>query len=117
MRSIVNRALVNRTLSFGALAGILLAAGCGSNQGTGLLSLSISADPQIPDEAASGSARLSVALYDLKGRLAAYEYKGTTIGKNQEVSLDFNGSRVVPGVYCISVRYGSRNFYGRLGVR
>ena len=53
MRSIVNRALVNRTLSFGALAGILLAAGCGSNQGTGLLSLSISADPQIPDEAAS----------------------------------------------------------------
>jgi hypothetical protein len=71
----------------------------------------------IPDEAASGSARLSVALYDLKGRLAAYEYKGTTIGKNQEVSLDFNGSRVVPGVYCISVRYGSRNFYGRLGVR
>ena len=47
------RTIVNRKLSFGALAGTLLAAGCGSNQGTGLLYLSISADPQLPDEAAS----------------------------------------------------------------
>ena len=47
------RSLVNRTLFLGILAGILLAAGCGSNLGTGLLYLSISADPQIPDEAAN----------------------------------------------------------------
>jgi endoglucanase len=47
------RAIVNRKLSFGVLAGTLLVAGCRSNQGTGLLYLSISADAQIPDEAAS----------------------------------------------------------------
>ena len=47
------RTLVNRTLPFSVFAIILLAAGCGSNQGTGLLYLSISADPQIPDEATS----------------------------------------------------------------
>ena len=47
------RAIVSKAHTFGIVAGILLAAGCGSNQGTGLLYLSISADPQVPDEAAS----------------------------------------------------------------
>jgi hypothetical protein len=70
----------------------------------------------IPADAVNGENRLSVAVYDLKGRLIAHEFKGTTIGKNQEVNLDFNGSRVVPGVYCIVVKYENRNFYGRLSV-
>ena len=70
----------------------------------------------IPADAVNGENRLSVAVYDLKGRLIVHEYKGMAIGKNQEVNLDFNGSRVVPGVYCIVVKYENRNFYGRLSV-
>ena len=47
------RAVANHIVSLSALAIILLAAGCGSKQETGLLALSLSADPQIPAEAAS----------------------------------------------------------------
>jgi hypothetical protein len=47
------RSIVCRALSASLLAVVLLAAGCGSNQGTGLLVLSISADPTNPPPPAS----------------------------------------------------------------
>ena len=42
-----------RLFSCGVLAAILLVAGCGTDQGTGLLALSISADPTNPPPPAS----------------------------------------------------------------
>jgi hypothetical protein len=70
----------------------------------------------IPAEAASGAAGLSAALYDLKGRLVAHHYKGPATGKSQEIIFDLDGSMVGPGVYCITVHHGNRDFSGRLNV-
>jgi hypothetical protein len=47
------RSVVGRAFSASLLAVVLLAAGCGSNQGTGLLALSLSADPTNPPPPAS----------------------------------------------------------------
>jgi endo-1,4-beta-xylanase len=47
------RSLIGHVFFFGTIAAILLAAGCGTEQGTGLLNLSISADNTVPSEAAS----------------------------------------------------------------
>jgi hypothetical protein len=71
----------------------------------------------IPADAASGAKRLSVAVYDIKGRPVAHEYTGAATGKNQEIVYNFDRSKVSPGVYCITVRYGERIFSGRLNVQ
>ncbi len=47
------RSMTCRLFSTGVLAAILLAAGCGTDQGTGLLALSISPDPTNPPASAS----------------------------------------------------------------
>ena len=70
----------------------------------------------IPADAASGEA-LFIALYNIKGRLVAHEYKGQASDKSQEISFDLDRSRVGSGVYCIALRYGNRDFYGRLNVQ
>jgi hypothetical protein len=71
----------------------------------------------IPAEAVSGTARLSVALYDLKGRLVSHENTRLAIDKSQAINLDLDGSRMGPGIYCITVRCNNRNFYGHLNVQ
>jgi hypothetical protein len=71
----------------------------------------------IPAEALIGNARISVALYDLKGRLIAHEYKGTATGKNQEINYDLDRSKTGPGVYCVTIQYGNRSFSGHVNVQ
>jgi hypothetical protein len=71
----------------------------------------------LPAEAASEAVRLSVALYDLKGRLIAQEFKVTATGKKQEITLDLHGSKAGRGVYCITVCYGNLKVSDRLNVQ
>ena len=71
----------------------------------------------IPADATNGAKRLSVAVYDIKGRPVAHEYNGTATGKTQEIAYDLDRSKVSPGVYCIAVRYGNRNFSGCVTVQ
>jgi|GEM_PF-840553 len=71
----------------------------------------------IPAEAAHGAEQISVSVYDLKGRLVAYENNGTATGKNQEIAVDLDRSKAGPGVYCITMRCGKQNYSGRLTIQ
>jgi hypothetical protein len=67
-------------------------------------------------DAASGAA-LTIALYDVKGRLIVKEYKGFMTGNNQEIGFSLDRTRIRSGVYCITLRYGNRNFSSRITIQ
>ena len=70
----------------------------------------------VPAEAFSGANQINVALHDVRGRLVGQEYKGIVTG-NQEIGLSLDQSRISSGVYCITLRYGNRNFSSRITIQ
>jgi hypothetical protein len=60
----------------------------------------------VPASAPSSIDRMSIALYDLKGRLISNVSSGHLVGSDINVSNDFDLSKVSPGAYCITVRCG-----------
>ncbi len=70
----------------------------------------------VPADAANGAARLSIGLYDMKGRLIASLFNGPSNGKNQDINVDLDRVKARPGVYCVSLRFGKQIFSGRLNV-
>ena len=71
----------------------------------------------VPASIAGGVNRVSIALYDLKGRLVDCVYNGPLLGNSITASSNFDLSRVSPGAYCITLRYGKQIFADRLNIQ
>jgi hypothetical protein len=71
----------------------------------------------IPASLAGGVDRMSIALYDLKGRLVNNIYSGRLVGSAINVPNNFDLSKVSPGAYCITVRCGEIALSDRITIQ
>ena len=71
----------------------------------------------VPASIAGGVNRVSIALYDLKGCLVDCVYSGPLLENSITASSNFDLSRVSPGAYCITLRYGKQIFVDRLNIQ
>jgi hypothetical protein len=71
----------------------------------------------VPAIIVGGVDRVSIALYDLKGRLVCRDYSGSLVGGAIDISHNLNWSKVSSGVYCITLRCGTIALSDRITIQ